>query len=80
MHYLFLEAIIGLEKQFLVFFFEWRLKTGLTVNAKCVCSAVRTACDIQVVGMQRTGRLMMTLKKLSENDCHEWKFTAVNIQ
>ena len=41
-------------------------------------SAVRTACDIQIDGRQGAGRPKLTWKKLTEKDCREWKFMAVN--
>ena len=38
--------------------------------------AVRTACDIQVVGKCRPGTPKMTCEKMTENNCCEWKFTT----
>ena len=35
--------------------------------------AVRTACDIQIDGRWGAGRPKLTWKKLTENDCREWK-------
>ena len=40
--------------------------------------AVRTACDIQVDGRRGAGRPKLTWKKLTENDCREWKITTVD--
>ena len=40
--------------------------------------AVRAACDIQVDGRRGTGRPKLTWKKLTENDCREWKLTTVD--
>ena len=42
--------------------------------------AVRTACDIQVDGRRGAGRPKLTWKKLTENDCREWKLTTVDPQ
>ena len=39
---------------------------------------VRTACDIQIDGRQGAGRPKLTWKKLTENDCGEWKLTTVD--
>ena len=44
------------------------------------CGAVITACDLQVDGRWGPCRLKMTRKKLTENDCHEWKPTTVHSQ
>ena len=38
--------------------------------------AVRTACNIQVVGTCGQERPAVTWKKLTENVCHEWKLSA----
>ena len=35
--------------------------------------AVRTACDSETDGGQKASRPKMMSKKLTENDCHEWK-------
>ena len=42
--------------------------------------AVRTACDIQIEGRRGAGRPQLTLKKLTEKDCREWKLTTVDPQ
>ena len=42
--------------------------------------AVRTACDIQIDGRRGAGRLKLTLKKLTEKDCCEWKLKTVGPQ
>ena len=42
--------------------------------------AVRTACDIQIDGRRGAGRPKLTLKKLEEKDCREWKLTTVDPQ
>ena len=42
--------------------------------------AVRTACDIQIGGRQEAGKPKLTWKKLTENDCREWKLTTVDPQ
>ena len=42
--------------------------------------AVRTACDIQIDGRRGAGRPKLTWKKLTEKDCHEWKFMTVDPQ
>ena len=42
--------------------------------------AIRTACDIQIVGRRGAGRLKLTWKKLTERDCREWKLTTVDPQ
>ena len=42
--------------------------------------AVRTACDIQIDGLRGAGRPKLTWKKLTENNCREWKRTAVDHQ
>ena len=42
--------------------------------------AIRTACDIQIDGRRGTGRPKLTLKKLTERDCREWKLTTVDSQ
>ena len=42
--------------------------------------AIRTACDIQIDGMWRTGRPKLTWKKLTEKYCWEWKLTKVEPQ
>ena len=42
--------------------------------------AVGTACDIQVDGRRGPGRPKLTWKKLTENNCHEWKLTTVGHQ
>ena len=39
---------------------------------------IRTACDIQIDGGRGAGRPMLTLKKLTEKDCLEWKLTTVD--
>ena len=36
--------------------------------------------DIQIEGRWRAGRPMLTWKKLTEKDCHEWKLTTVDPQ
>ena len=41
--------------------------------------AVRTASDIQVDSRQGPGRPKLTWKKLTENDCCEWKLMAVEL-
>ena len=40
--------------------------------------AVKTAFDIQVDEKHGPGRPKMTWKQLTERDCREWKFSAVN--
>ena len=40
--------------------------------------AIRTACDIQIVGRRGTGRPKLTWKKLKERDCREWKLMTVD--
>ena len=40
--------------------------------------AVKTAFDIQIVGMCRPGRPKMTWKQLTERDCKEWKLSAID--
>ena len=40
--------------------------------------AVKTAFDIQVDGKHWPGRPKMTWKQLTERDCREWKFSAIN--
>ena len=42
--------------------------------------AVRTACDIQVDGRRGLMRPKLTWKKLTENDCREWKLMTVDLQ
>ena len=42
--------------------------------------AIRTACDIQIDGRGGPGRPKLTLKKLTERDCREWKLTTVDPQ
>ena len=42
--------------------------------------AARTACDIQIDGRQGAVRPKLTLKKLTEKDCREWKLTTVDPQ
>ena len=42
--------------------------------------AVRIACDIQVDGSRGAGRPKLTMKKLMEKDCCEWKLTTVDPQ
>ena len=41
--------------------------------------AIRTACDIQIDGRQEAGRPKLTWKKLTENDCCEWKILHLHI-
>ena len=41
---------------------------------------VRTASDIQIDGRRGAGRPKLTLKKLTEKDCSEWKPTTVDPQ
>ena len=40
--------------------------------------AVKTAFDIQVDGKRGPGRPKMTWKQLTERDCREWKFLAMD--
>ena len=40
--------------------------------------AVMTAFHIQLEGKRGTGRPKMTWKQLTERDCKEWKFSAIN--
>ena len=42
--------------------------------------AIRTACDIQIEGRRGAGRPKQTWKKLTEEDCREWKLTTVDPQ
>ena len=42
--------------------------------------AIRTACCIQIDGMQRAGRPKLIWKKLTERDCREWKLKTVDHQ
>ena len=42
--------------------------------------AIRTACDIQIVGRLGAGRPRLTWKKLMERDCCELKLTTVDPQ
>ena len=42
--------------------------------------AVRTACDIQIVGRRGAERPKLTWRKLTEKDCREWKHTTVDPQ
>ena len=49
-------------------------------NVECSGGAVRTARDIQIDGRQGVGRPNLTLKKLTEQDCREWKLTTVDPQ
>ena len=43
-------------------------------------SAIRTACDIQIVGRRGPGRPKLTWKKLTERNCREWMLTTVDPQ
>ena len=46
---------------------------------ECLSCAVRAACNIQVEGRRGgAGRPKLTLTKLTEKDCHEWKLTTVD--
>ena len=45
---------------------------------ECSCRAVRTACFIEVDRMCTQGRAKMTRKKLTENDCCEWKLRTAS--
>ena len=45
---------------------------------ECSNGAVNTAFDIQVVGKRGPGRPKMTWKQLTERDCREWKFSAID--
>ena len=49
-------------------------------HVECSIGAVRTACDIQIDGRRGAGRSKLTWKKLTENDCREWKLTTVDAQ
>ena len=42
--------------------------------------AIRTACDIQIDGRRGAGRSKLTMKKLTERDCCEWKLGIVDPQ
>ena len=42
--------------------------------------AIRTACDLQIDGRPGAGRPKLTLKKLTERDCREWKLMKVDPQ
>ena len=45
------------------------------------CGALEcTTCDLQVDGRRGTGRPKLTLKKLKEKDCREWKLRTVDRQ
>ena len=45
---------------------------------ECSNDAVKPAFDIQVDGKRGPGRPKMTWKQLTERDCREWKFSAIN--
>ena len=45
---------------------------------ECSNGAVKTAFDIQIVGKRGPGRPKMTWKQLTEKDCRECKFSAIN--
>ena len=45
---------------------------------KCSNGAVKTDFDLQVDGKRWPGRPKMTRKQLTESDCREWKFSAID--
>ena len=47
------------------------------MHVECSSGAVRTACDIQIVGRLGAGRPKLTWKKLTEKDCRQWKLMTV---
>ena len=47
-------------------------------HVECPNDAVKTTFDIQVDGKHGPGRPKMTWKQLTERDCREWKFSAIN--
>ena len=47
---------------------------------ECSSGAIRTACDIQIVGRRGAGRPKLIWKKLTERDCREWKLKTVDPQ
>ena len=47
-------------------------------HVECSSGAVKTAFDIQVDGKRGPRRPKMTWKQLTERDCREWKFSAIN--
>ena len=49
-------------------------------HVACSIDAVRAACYIQIDGMRGAGRPKLTWKKLTEQDCSEWKLTTVDPQ
>ena len=49
------------------------------VNSYGHCGTGRTACGIQVNGRRRPGKPKIMWKKLTENDCSEWKLMTVNL-
>ena len=48
-------------------------------HVECSSGAVKTAFHIQVEGKRGPGRPKMTWKQLTERDCREWKFWAINL-
>ena len=59
-----------LRERRLCWFGQWERSSG----------AIRTACDIQIVGRWGAGRPKLTWKKLTERDCCEWKLRTVDPQ
>ena len=47
-------------------------------HVECSNGVVKTAFHIQVEGKRGPGRPKMTWKQLTERDCREWKFSAIN--